>query len=163
MMKNEYPTDQDTKRNANRAIFASAIGSMIEWYDFYTYSAFALYFASFPQANSYSATLLALSTFFVGFAIRPVGAVIFGHFGDRLGRKATLVATLLLMGVSTVLIGLVPTYDQIGVWGAVAITILRTLQGLGVGGEWGGAVAVATEWGTLDKSRGFAGSWAQFG
>jgi MFS family permease len=166
MMKNEYPTDQDTKRNANRAIFASAIGSMIEWYDFYIYGLMAATIFGklfFPQANSYSATLLALSTFFVGFAIRPVGAVIFGHFGDRLGRKATLVATLLLMGVSTVLIGLVPTYDQIGVWGAVAITILRTLQGLGVGGEWGGAVAVATEWGTLDKSRGFAGSWAQFG
>lgn len=158
--------DIDTQRHARRAVIASTVGSMIEWYDFYIYglvAATVLGKLFFPQADPYSATLLSLSTFFVGFAIRPIGAAFFGHFGDRIGRKGTLVATLLLMGASTVLVGLVPTYDKIGIWGAVALTILRLLQGFGVGGEWGGAVAVATEWKSLDKKRGFAGSWPQFG
>jgi MFS family permease len=158
--------DKDTQRHARRAVIASTVGSMIEWYDFYIYglvAATVLGRLFFPQTDPYSATLLSLSTFFLGFVIRPVGAAVFGHFGDRIGRKATLVTTLLLMGVSTVLVGLVPTYDQIGIWGAVAITFLRLLQGFGVGGEWGGAVAVATEWKSLDKKRGLAGSWPQFG
>jgi MFS family permease len=158
--------DVDTQRHARRAVIASTVGSMIEWYDFYIYglvAATVLGKLFFPQADPYSATLLSLSTFFLGFVIRPVGAAIFGHFGDRIGRKGTLVSTLLLMGVSTVLVGLVPTYDQVGIWGAVALTILRLLQGFGVGGEWGGAVAVATEWKSLDKKRGLAGSWPQFG
>lgn len=156
----------DTRKHARRAVIASTVGSMIEWYDFYLYglvAATVLGKLFFPQADPYSATLLSLSTFFLGFIIRPVGAAVFGHFGDRIGRKATLVSTLLLMGISTVLIGLVPTYEHIGIWGAVAITVLRLLQGFGVGGEWGGAVAVATEWNALDKRRGLAGSWPQFG
>jgi metabolite-proton symporter len=156
----------DTNKHARRAVIASTVGSMIEWYDFYLYglvAATVLGKLFFPQADPYSATLLSLSTFFLGFLIRPFGAAVFGHFGDRIGRKATLVSTLLLMGVSTVLIGLVPTYEHIGIWGAVAITVLRLLQGFGVGGEWGGAVAVATEWNSLDSKRGLAGSWPQFG
>jgi MFS family permease len=159
-------TEKDMQRHARRAIIASAVGSMIEWYDFYIYGLVASTLFGklfFPQADPYSATLLALSTFFLGFLVRPIGAAVFGHYGDRIGRKTTLVATLLLMGVSTVLVGLVPTYDKIGIWGAVALTVLRLLQGFGVGGEWGGAVAIATEWKTLDRIRGFAGSWPQFG
>jgi MFS family permease len=164
--KPEPMTDAMMRRHARRAVIASTVGSMIEWYDFYIYGLFAATILGklyFPANDPYSASLLSLSTFFLGFVIRPVGAVVFGHFGDRIGRKATLVTTLLLMGGSTVLIGLVPSYDQIGVWGAVALTILRLLQGFGVGGEWGGAVAVATEWKSLDSRRGLAGSWPQFG
>jgi MFS family permease len=166
MSEPKEANDAIMRRHARRAVIASTVGSMIEWYDFYLYglvAATVLGKLYFPANDPYSSTLLSLSTFFLGFVIRPVGAVIFGHFGDRIGRKATLVTTLLLMGGSTVLIGLVPSYDQIGVWGAVALTILRLLQGLGVGGEWGGAVAVATEWRSLDSRRGLAGSWPQFG
>ncbi len=159
-------SDVDSARYARRAVIASTVGTMIEWYDFYLYGlAAALVFGKlfFPSQDPYSATLLAFSTFFLGFAARPIGAVIFGHFGDRIGRKGTLVATLLLMGVSTVLIGFVPTYEQIGIWGAVALTLLRMLQGIGVGGEWGGAIAVATEWSKFNTRRGLAASWPQFG
>ncbi|WP_375788672.1 MFS transporter [Bradyrhizobium sp. Pha-3] len=159
-------SDIDSARHARRAVIASTVGTMIEWYDFYLYGLVAaLIFGKlyFPSQDPYSATLLAFSTFFLGFAARPIGAVIFGHFGDRIGRKGTLVATLLLMGISTVLIGLVPTYDQIGIWGAVALTVLRMLQGIGVGGEWGGAIAVATEWTRFNSRRGLAASWPQFG
>ncbi|MCS0494767.1 MHS family MFS transporter [Ancylobacter sp. MQZ15Z-1] len=153
-------------RHARRAVIASTIGTMIEWYDFYLYGLVAaIVFGKlyFPSHDPYSATLLAFSTFFLGFVARPIGAMIFGHFGDRIGRKGTLVATLLLMGGSTVLIGLVPTYESIGIWGAIALTLLRVLQGIGVGGEWGGAIAVATEWSRFDKRRGLAASWPQFG
>jgi len=139
---------------------------MIEWYDFYLYGLVAaLVFGKlfFPTHDPYAATLISLSTFFLGFVVRPLGAAFFGHFGDRIGRKSVLIATLLLMGGSTVLIGLVPTYDKIGIWGGVALTVLRMLQGIGVGGEWGGSIAVATEWSTFNKSRGLAGSWPQFG
>ncbi|PYS31837.1 MAG: hypothetical protein DMG11_00065, partial [Acidobacteria bacterium] len=107
-------------------------------------------------------TLLAFSTYFVGFAARPVGAVIFGHFGDRIGRKASLIATLVLMGVATMAIGFIPDYNSIGIWGAVLLTFARVLQGIGVGGEWGGSVLLAGEW-TDPKRRGFSTSWAQFG
>lgn len=158
--------DADTARHARRAVIASTIGTMIEWYDFYLYGlAAALVFGKlyFPSQDPYIATLLAFSTFFLGFVARPVGAIIFGHFGDRIGRKATLVATLLLMGGSTVLIGLLPTYETIGVWGAVGLVFLRMLQGIGVGGEWGGAIAVATEWSKFNKRRGLMASWPQFG
>ncbi|WP_454618711.1 MFS transporter [Bradyrhizobium cenepequi] len=158
--------DADSARHARRAVIASTIGTMIEWYDFYLYGLVAaIVFGKlyFPSQDPYSATLLAFSTFFLGFVARPVGALIFGHFGDRIGRKGTLVATLLLMGISTVLIGLVPTYNQIGIWGAVSLTVLRMLQGIGVGGEWGGAIAVATEWSKFKTRRGLAASWPQFG
>ncbi len=156
----------DTDRHAKRAVIASTIGTMIEWYDFYLYGlAAALVFGKlyFPANDPYSATLLSFSTMFVGFVARPLGALLFGHWGDRIGRKTTLVVTLLLMGVSTVAIGLLPTYETIGIWGAVGLVVLRVLQGIGVGGEWGGAVAVATEWSKFNKSRGLAASWPQFG
>jgi len=159
-------SDAEYARAARRAVIASTVGTMIEWYDFYLYGLVAaIVFGKlyFPSQDPYSATLLAFSTFFLGFVARPVGAVIFGHFGDRIGRKGTLVITLLMMGVSTVLVGLVPTYEHIGIWGAVALTVLRLLQGIGVGGEWGGAIAVATEWSTFNKRRGLAASWPQFG
>lgn len=159
-------SDADIARHARRAVIASTVGTMIEWYDFYLYGLVAaIVFGKlyFPSQDPYSATLLAFSTFFLGFVARPVGALIFGHFGDRIGRKGTLVATLMLMGTSTILIGLVPTYEHIGIWGAIALTVLRMLQGIGVGGEWGGAIAVATEWSKFDRRRGLAASWPQFG
>jgi MFS family permease len=147
-----------------RAVVASAIGTSIEWYDFFLYgAAAALVFPSkfFPKSDPYTGTLLAFSTYFVGFAARPVGAAIFGHFGDRLGRKTSLIATLLLMGLSTAAVGAVPGYERIGVWGAVLLTVARALQGIGVGGEWGGSVLMAAEWGDRSR-RGFLTSWTQF-
>ncbi len=162
----DLPSPYRNAKNARRAVIAATIGTMIEWYDFYLYGLVAaIVFGKlyFPSNDPYAGTLLAFSTFFLGFVARPFGAAIFGHFGDRIGRKGTLVATLLLMGLSTVFIGLVPTYHSIGIWGAVALTLLRVLQGIGVGGEWGGAIAVATEWSKFDKRRGLAGSWPQFG
>jgi MFS family permease len=152
-------------RPALRAIVASAVGTAIEWYDFFLYGvAAALVFPArfFPKVGPYTGTLLAFSTFFVGFLSRPVGAVVFGHYGDRIGRKASLIATLLLMGGSTVAIGLIPGYDRIGIWGAVLLTVCRLLQGIAVGGEWAGSVLLAAEW-SDPRSRGFAASWPQFG
>jgi metabolite-proton symporter len=148
-----------------RAMVASAVGTSIEWYDFFLYGvAAALVFPQkyFPQSDPFVGTLLSFSTYFVGFAARPLGAVIFGHFGDRLGRKASLIATLAMMGVSTMAIGLIPDYATIGIWGAVLLTLGRVIQGIGVGGEWGGSVLLAGEW-TNPKQRGFSTSWAQFG
>jgi metabolite-proton symporter len=154
-----------SRRMRVRAVAASAAGTTIEWYDFFLYGvAAALVFPQkfFPASDPYVGTLLAFSTYFVGFVARPVGAALFGHFGDRLGRKVSLVATLVLMGVATIAIGLVPSYEQIGIWGAVLLTVFRVLQGIGVGGEWGGAVLMAGEW-TDPKRRGFTTSFAQFG
>jgi len=148
-----------------KAIIASTIGTTIEWYDFFLYSTAAgLVFGKlfFPQTNALTATLLSFGTYFVGFLSRPIGAAIFGHYGDRIGRKATLIATLLCMGIATFLIALVPDYSMIGIWGAVLLTILRIIQGIGVGGEWGGSVLIAMEW-SRDKSRGLVASWPQFG
>jgi MFS family permease len=165
-MSEDSHLDRMYAKQARRAVIASTVGTMIEWYDFYLYGLVAaLIFGKlyFPSHDQYIGTLLSFSTLFLGYVARPAGAMLFGHFGDRIGRKGTLVATLLLMGGSTVIIGLVPTYETIGVWGAVALTVLRMLQGIGVGGEWGGAIAVATEWAQFNKSRGLAGSWPQFG
>ena len=97
--------------------------------------------------------------FFIGFVGRPIGAAIFGHWGDRIGRKATLIATLLVTGIATTAVGLVPTYDSIGVWGAILLTIIRLIQGIGVGGEWGGSVLLTMEWARTNKNRGFLSSW----
>ena len=161
------PADASEERSrARRAVIASTVGTAIEWYDFYVYGLIAaLVFNKqfFPQFDPFAGLLLSFSTFFVGFAARPLGAVIFGHLGDRWGRKSTLVATLLLMGGSTVLVGVVPGYSSIGVWGAVALTVLRAIQGVGTGGEWGGAVLVATEWSRFQRRRGFIGAWPQWG
>ena len=114
----------------------------------------------FPKFDTATGTLAALATFGVGFFARPVGGALFGHFGDRIGRKATLVTTLLMMGAATLVIGLLPTYAQIGVWAPVLLVILRLLQGLAVGGEWGGAVLMATEHAPANR-RGLYGSWPQ--
>src|ERR1700720_1743336 len=152
--------------NLLRAVIASTIGTSIEWYDFFLYSTVTgLVFAKefFPNSDPFVGTLQAFLIYAVGFAARPVGAFIFGHYGDRIGRKAALVATLLLMGIATVLVGFVPSYDQIGIWGAVLLTILRFIQGVGVGGEWGGSVLMSMEWTKTNAHRGFVASWPQFG
>jgi MFS family permease len=108
-------------------------------------------------------TLQAFAVFAVGFVARPIGAAIFGHYGDRIGRKAALIATLLLTGLSTFLVGCVPTYEEIGIWGAIVMVVLRFIQGIGVGGEWGGSVLLAMEWARTSKNRGLIASWPQFG
>jgi len=157
--------DSYDRQQRVRAMVASAVGTSIEWYDFFLYGvAAALVFPQkyFPQSDPFTGTLLSFSTYFVGFAARPIGAAIFGHFGDRIGRKASLIATLVLMGISTMAIGFIPAYASIGIWGAVLLTIGRVLQGIGVGGEWGGSVLLAGEW-TNPRHRGFSTSWAQFG
>src|SRR5262250_1642840 len=149
-----------------KAVIASTIGTTIEWYDFFIYgTAAGLVFGKlyFPNQDALSATLAAFGTYFVGFIGRPIGAAIFGHWGDRIGRKATLIATLMLMGIATFLIAFVPTYEQIGIWGAIILTVLRVLQGIGVGGEWGGSVLIAMEWARTHNSRGLVASWPQFG
>ena len=149
-----------------RAVIASTIGTAIEWYDFFLYGiATGLVFAKlyFPTSEPLVGTLQAFSVYFVGFAARPLGAALFGHYGDRIGRKAALIATLLVMGIATFLIGLVPTYEQIGLWGAVILTLLRFMQGIGVGGEWGGSVLLAMEWARTNGHRGFIASWPQLG
>jgi len=133
--------------NLRKAIIASTIGTTIEWYDFFLYgTAAGLIFGKlyFPNEDPLTATLAAFGTYFIGFVGRPIGAAIFGHYGDRIGRKATLIATLLLMGIATFLIAFVPTYAEIGIWGAVILTILRMIQGIGVGGE--GAARCSWRW-----------------
>jgi MFS family permease len=149
-----------------KAIIASTIGTTIEWYDFFIYgTAAGLVFGKlyFPNEDPLTATLAAFGTYFVGFLGRPIGAAIFGHYGDRIGRKTTLIATLLCMGIATFLIAFVPTYSSIGIWGAVILTVLRMIQGIGVGGEWGGSVLLAMEWARSHQHRGLVASWPQFG
>jgi MFS family permease len=149
-----------------RAVIASTVGTTIEWYDFLLYSVVTgLVFGKlfFPTSEPLVGVLQAFAVYAVGFVARPIGAAIFGHYGDRIGRKATLIATLLITGFATFAVGLVPTYDSIGVWGAVILTIIRFLQGLGVGGEWGGSVLLSMEWARTNSHRGFVASWPQFG
>src|ERR1700756_3343005 len=149
-----------------RAVIAATVGTAIEWYDFFLYSVVTgLVFAKlfFPKSDPLVGTLQAFAIYAVGFIARPIGAAIFGHYGDRIGRKAALIATLLLMGIATFLVALVPTYEQVGIWGAVILTALRFIQGIGVGGEWGGSVLLAMEWSRTNHSRGFIASWPQFG
>jgi MFS family permease len=117
----------------------------------------------FPASDPLVGTLQAFGIYAVGFASRPIGAAIFGHYGDRIGRKAALIATLLLTGLATFAVGFVPTYEQIGIWGAITLTILRFIQGIGVGGEWAGAVLLPMEWARTNAHRGFITSWPQFG
>ncbi len=149
-----------------KAVIASTIGTAIEWYDFFLYgTAAGLVFGKlyFPHQAPLAATLAAFGTYFIGFAARPIGAAIFGHYGDRIGRKATLIGTLLCMGLATFAIAFVPTYASIGIWGAVLLTVLRAVQGIGVGGEWGGSVLLAMEWSRTHGQRGLVASWPQFG
>ena len=149
-----------------RASTAAFIGTMIEWYDFYIYAtAAALVFGKlfFPSATGFYGTLAAFGTFAVGFFARPLGGALFGHIGDRIGRKKSLVITLLMMGSVTVLIGLLPTYASIGVWAPVLLVLLRIVQGVAVGGEWGGAVLMAGEHSPDKNKRTFFASFAQLG
>jgi MFS family permease len=148
-----------------RAVVASTVGTTVEWYDFYLYgAAAALIFPRlfFSNLDPYLGSLLSYVTFYAGFASRPLGAALFGHWGDRIGRKALLIVTMLVMGVSTMVVGLLPTYESIGIWGAVLLTVLRGLQGIAVGGEWSGSVLMAGEWAPQGR-RGFATSFAQMG
>jgi metabolite-proton symporter len=159
------PDPKNERRMLVEAVVASTIGTTIEWYDFFLYgTATALVFGQlfFPDLDPFLGQLLAFSTFTVGFIARPLGGVIFGYLGDRVGRKSTLVATLLLMGLSTMLVGFVPTYDAIGMAAPILLAILRFIQGIGVGGEWGGAVLLALEYGHRGR-RGFLASWPQAG
>ncbi|QUN30968.1 MHS family MFS transporter [Cupriavidus sp. KK10] len=155
------PNEQAIRKVA----LASVIGATIEWYDFFLYGVVAgLVFNKlyFPGNDPLVATILAYTTFAVGFVTRPLGGVIFGHFGDKVGRKSMLVITLMIMGVSTFLIGLVPTYDSIGILAPILLLLLRVLQGIGLGGEWGGAVLMAYEYAPPGK-RGFYASLPQIG
>src|SRR6476660_1588354 len=148
-----------------RVAIASSVGATIEWYDFFLYgTAAGLVFDKlyFNGLDGPAAQFAAFATFAVGFLARPVGGIIFGHFGDRVGRKQMLLMTLVIMGVGTAAIGLLPTYDQIGVWAPVLLVVLRVLQGIGVGGECGGAVLLAVEYAPA-KRRGFFGSFAHIG
>jgi MFS family permease len=159
-------TSDQHARELLRAVFAATVGTTIEWYDFLLYSTMAgLVFGKlfFPNEAPLTATLNSFAIYFVGFVARPIGAFIFGHYGDRVGRKSTLIVTLVLMGISTFLVAFLPTYASIGIWGAVLLTILRLLQGIGVGGEWGGSVLLAMEWARHNNERGFLSSWPQFG
>src|SRR4051794_25649497 len=159
-------SDSEHQVQLRRAVVAATIGTAIEWYDFFLYSTVTgLVFAKlyFPNSDPWVGTLEAFGIYAVGFIARPIGAAIFGHYGDRIGRRSTLIATLLLMGIATFAVALVPTYERIGIWGAVLLTILRFIQGVGVGGEWGGSVLLAMEWSRTNHSRGFIASWPQFG
>lgn len=157
-------TDEKTS-SIKLVAMASLIGTTIEWYDFFLYgTASALIFNRlfFPEFDPLVGTMAAVGTFSVGFIARPIGGIVIGHFGDRIGRKSMLVLTLIIMGLATFLIGLLPTYEQIGPWAAVALVVLRVAQGFGVGGEWGGAVLMAVEHAPA-RLRGFYGSWPQIG
>jgi metabolite-proton symporter len=159
-------SDSEHSAQLRKAVIAATIGTTIEWYDFFIYgTAAGLVFPKlfFPETDPLTGTLASFSTYFIGFLGRPIGAAIFGHYGDRIGRKATLIATLLLMGIATFLIAFVPGYARVGVWGAVILTVLRMVQGIGVGGEWGGSVLIAMEWSRGHGSRGLIASWPQFG
>src|SRR5438067_5788623 len=159
-------SESEHARHLRRAVIASTVGTTIEWYDFLIYSTMTgLVFGKvfFSGSDPLIDTLKAFGVFFIGFVARPIGAAIFGHYGDRIGRKATLIVTPLMTGIATAAVGLVPGYEMIGIWGAVILTILRLIQGIGVGGEWGGSVLLAMEWARGNNNRGFIASWPQFG
>lgn len=159
-------SEAEHARQLRRAMVASTVGTIIEAYDFLLYVLVApLVFAKlfFPTSDPLVGVLQAFGIYAVGFVARPVGAALFGHYGDRIGRKVTLIATLLLTGLSTFAVGFVPGYASIGIWGAVILTVVRFIQGLGIGGEWGGATLMAMEWARTNKHRGFITSWPQWG
>src|SRR5246127_3348526 len=163
-----FGTLSDAQHSAElrKAVIAAAVGTTIEWYDFFLYgTAAGLIFGKlyFPNEDPLTGTLAAFGTYFIGFAARPIGAAIFGHYGDRIGRKGTLIATLLCMGIATFLIAFVPGYETIGVWGAILLTVLRAIQGIGVGGEWGGSVLLAMEWSRTHNQRGLVAALAHIG
>src|SRR5690242_6797221 len=155
----------DRKLDARRVGLASAIGTTIEWYDFFIYgTAAAVVFAPqfFPQVSSVNAMLASFATFAIGFIARPLGGIVMGHFGDRIGRKSTLMWCLLLMGIATFGIGLLPTYVSIGVWAPILLIVFRFVQGFALGGEWGGAVLMSVEHAPEGK-RGLFGSFVALG
>jgi MFS family permease len=159
-------SDADHRAQLRRAVIASTVGTTIEWYDFLLYSivtglAFGKLF--FPESDPLMGVLQAFAVYTVGFIARPIGAAFFGHFGDRIGRKGALIATLLTTGLATFAVGFVPTYETVGIWGAVILTVIRFIQGIGVGGEWGGSVLLSMEWARTNAHRGFITSWPQFG
>src|SRR6201988_2434145 len=159
-------SEADHRAQLRRAVIASTVGTTIEWYDFLLYSivtglAFGKLF--FPKSDPLVGVLEAFAVYTVGFIARPIGAAFFGHFGDRIGRKGALIATLLTTGLATFAVGFVPTYESIGIWGAVILTIIRFIQGVGVGGEWGGSVLLSMEWARTNQHRGFITSWPQLG
>ena len=159
-------SETEHSRQLRRAIFAATVGTIIEAYDFLLYVIVApLVFAKlyFPESAPLAGVLQAFGIYAVGFVARPVGAALFGHYGDRIGRKVTLISTLLLTGLSTFAVGFVPGYEAIGIWGAVILTTVRFIQGLGIGGEWGGATLIAMEWARTNAHRGFITSWPQWG
>ena len=158
-------TQPATRTPIIKVVTASLIGTAVEWYDFFLYgSAAALVFGTlfFPKSDPVTGTLLAFGTYALGFVARPLGGIVFGHFGDRVGRKKLLMWSLVMMGLATLLIGLLPGYASIGVWAPIGLILLRVLQGFAVGGEWGGAVLMAAEHGD-DARRGFWSSWPQAG
>ena len=158
--------DAGTQRTqVRRAAMASTIGTTIEWYDFFLYNtAAALVFPHlfFPESSAYAGAMQSFATYFVGFAARPIGAAIFGHWGDRIGRKTTLIITLLVMGLASAVIGIMPGTATIGIAAPIILVLLRVLQGIAVGGEWSGSVLLTMEWGD-QKRRGLLGSFAQVG
>jgi MFS family permease len=159
-------SEAEHSRQLRRAMVASTVGTIIEAYDFLLYVIVApLVFAKlfFPSSVPLVGILQAFGIYAVGFVARPVGAALFGHYGDRIGRKVTLIATLLLTGLSTFAVGFVPGYASIGIWGAVILTVVRFIQGLGIGGEWGGATLMAMEWARTNAHRGFITAWPQWG
>jgi MFS family permease len=152
-------------RQTRLAAAASVVGTSIEWYDFFLYgTAAAIVFPSvfFPASSAYAGTLESFATYAVGFAARPVGAAIFGHWGDRIGRKATLIVTLVMMGVASALVGALPGTNTIGIAAPILLVVLRLLQGIAVGGEWSGSVLLSMEWGKQNR-RGLMASWPQIG
>jgi MFS transporter, MHS family, shikimate and dehydroshikimate transport protein len=164
-MSHDRPDAAVSPNSVRRVVLASFIGTTIEWYDFFLYgTAAALVFNRlfFPTLDPFAGTMASFATYAVGFFARPVGGVVFGHFGDRMGRKSMLVTTLMLMGTATFLIGVLPTYDQIGIAAPVSLVVLRFVQGFGVGGEWGGAVLMVVEHGHHGR-RGLNASWVQAG
>ena len=164
-MDQAYKKDDGATMSIGTIALASAIGTTIEWYDFFLYGVMTplvLNKLFFPNADILISTLLAYGTFFVGFLSRPIGGIIFGHYGDRLGRKTVLILTLLIMGIATFLIGLLPTYASAGMWAPLLLLALRIFQGIGIGGEWGGAVLMAVEH-SPGGQRGFYGAWPQIG
>jgi metabolite-proton symporter len=153
------------RRQVALAAVSSVVGTSIEWYDFFLYgTAAAIVFPSvfFPSSSSYSGTLDSFATYAVGFAARPIGAAIFGHWGDRLGRKATLIVTLLMMGIGSALVGVLPGTTSIGIAAPILLVVLRVVQGIAVGGEWSGSVLLSMEWGG-QRRRGLMASWPQIG
>jgi metabolite-proton symporter len=162
---NDADDSEATRRQVRLAVVSSVIGTSIEWYDYFLYgTAAAIVFPAvfFPASSSYSGTLDSFATYAVGFAARPVGAAIFGHWGDRLGRKATLIITLLMMGIGSALVGVLPGAHSIGVAAPILLVVLRIIQGIAVGGEWSGSVLLSMEWGK-QRRRGLMASWPQAG